>query len=64
VGLRADAYLEAGGFATLERDEDVALVAALAHRPVVRTGAIPVVTSARTAGRAGGGFADFLAGLA
>jgi hypothetical protein len=64
VGLRADAYLEAGGFATLDRDEDVALVAALAHRPVVRTGAIPVLTSARTAGRASGGFADFLAGLA
>jgi glycosyltransferase involved in cell wall biosynthesis len=63
VGLRADAYLEVGGFATLERDEDVALVAALAHRPVVRTGAIPVLTSARRGGRASGGFADHLAGL-
>jgi hypothetical protein len=64
VGLRADAYLEVGGFATVDRDEDVALVAALAHRPVVRTGAIPVLTSARTAARASGGFADFLTGLA
>lgn len=64
VGLRADAYLEVGGFANLQRDEDVALVAALAHRPVVRTGAIPVLTSARRRGRAGGGFADHLADLA
>lgn len=64
VGLRADAYLEVGGFATLDRDEDVALVAALAHRPVVRTGAIPVLTSSRRAGRATGGFADHLADLA
>jgi glycosyltransferase involved in cell wall biosynthesis len=64
VGARADAYVEVGGFAALDRGEDVALVAALAHRRVLRTGAIPVVTSARPRSRAGGGFADHLAGLA
>jgi glycosyltransferase involved in cell wall biosynthesis len=64
VGVRADAYLEVGGFRSLDRDEDVALVAALGHRKVVRTGTIPVVTSARLRSRAGGGFADHLAGLA
>jgi hypothetical protein len=35
-----------------------------AHRRVVRTGTIPVVTSARLRPRAAGGFADHLAGLA
>jgi glycosyltransferase involved in cell wall biosynthesis len=64
VGVRADAYLEVGGFASLDRDEDVALVAALGHRRVVRTGGVPVVTSARARSRASGGFADHLAGLA
>lgn len=64
VGARADAYVEVGGFPSLDRDEDVALVAALAHRRVVRTGAIPVVTSARLRSRTGGGFADHLASLA
>jgi len=64
VGARADAYVEVGGFAALDRGEDVALVAALAHRRVLRTGAIPVLTSARPRSRAGGGFADHLAGLA
>ena len=64
VGARADAYVEVGGFAALDLGEDVALVAALAHRRVLRTGAIPVLTSARPRSRAGGGFADHLAGLA
>ena len=64
VGSRADAYLEVGGVPSLDRDEDVALVAALAHRRVVRTGTIPVLTSARLRSRAIGGFADHLAGLA
>lgn len=66
VGTRADAYLAVGGFPSLDRDEDVALVAALAHRRVVRTGTIPVITSARprSRSRAAGGFADHLAGLA
>ena len=64
VGARADAYLEVGGFAALDRDEDVALVDALSHRRVVRTGAIPVVTSARRRARATGGFGDHLLDLA
>ena len=55
VGARADAYLEVGGFPSLDRDEDVALVAALAHRRVVRTGTIPVLTSARLRSRAAAG---------
>ena len=63
VGVRADAYREVGGFRSLDRDEDVALVAALGHRRVVRSGTIPVVTSARLRSRTGGGFADHLAGL-
>lgn len=64
VGCRADAYLAAGGFLALSCDEDVALVAALADRRIVSTGAIPVVTSARRHSRAQGGFADYLAQLA
>jgi hypothetical protein len=63
AGARADAYLEVGGFADVDRDEDVALAAALRHRRVVRTGSEPVVTSARNRGRAPDGFAGHLAGL-
>jgi hypothetical protein len=65
VGCRADAYSGAGGFLALSSDEDVALAGALASagRRVVRTGAIPVLTSARRVARAGG-FAGFLAQLA
>jgi glycosyltransferase involved in cell wall biosynthesis len=63
AGARADAYLDVGGFADVDRDEDVALAAALAHRRVVRTGREPVVTSARRRGRAPAGFAAHLAGL-
>jgi len=64
AGLRLDTYLAVGGFADLDRDEDVALAAATAHRRVVRTASIPVVTSARVRSRAPGGFADHLARLA
>ena len=64
AGLRLDTYLAVGGFADLDRDEDVALAAATAHRRVVRTAAIPVVTSARLRSRAPGGFAAHLARLA
>lgn len=63
VGFSAAAYRDVGGFAHLDRDEDVALAAALAHRRVVRTGAIPVLTSARAHARARGGFADHLRSL-
>ena len=64
VGLRVSAYRAVGGFAAVDRDEDVALAAALAHREVTRTGSIPVLTSSRALGRAAGGFADHLARLA
>jgi hypothetical protein len=60
VGCRADAYVAAGGFLALSSDEDVALAGALADRRTVRTGAIPVLTSARRAARLKGGFADYL----
>jgi hypothetical protein len=65
VGCRADAYVAAGGFLALSSDEDVALVSALARadRRSVRTAAIPVLTSARRAARATGGFAGHLAQL-
>lgn len=63
VGLRADVYQESGGFPGLALDEDVALVAGLEGYHVVRTGSIPVVTSARPVGRLTGGFADHVAAL-
>jgi glycosyltransferase involved in cell wall biosynthesis len=65
VGCRADAYVAAGGFLALSCDEDVALVSALArdNRRSVRTATIPVLTSARQAARAAGGFAGHLAAL-
>jgi len=66
LGIRASAYLAAGGFAAVRCREDHDLLRALQAmgRPVVRTWAEPVVTSARTHGRAPGGFADFLRRLA
>jgi glycosyltransferase involved in cell wall biosynthesis len=63
VGCRADAYVAAGGFLALSSDEDVALVSALAGRCTVRTGEIPVLTSARRESRAEQGFAAHLAQL-
>lgn len=63
VGLRAEVYLAVGGFPGRALDEDVAMVASLAHHRVVRTGSIPVVTSARPTGRLAGGFADHVAAL-
>ena len=64
VGARADAYLAVGGFDGLDSGEDVALATALRHRRVVRSGALPVLTSARVRTRAPGGFGDHLAALA
>jgi glycosyltransferase involved in cell wall biosynthesis len=64
LGCSAAAYLDAGGWAPLETDEDVALLAALAHRKVIRTATLPVVTSARRDPRAVGGFGDTLRELA
>jgi len=65
LGVRASAYLQAGGFAPVSCDEDVRLVAALrAHGARVRSSSSPtVITSARLRGRLDHGFADYLAGL-
>ncbi|WP_329042192.1 glycosyltransferase family 2 protein [Streptomyces sp. NBC_00178] len=65
LGVRADAYLRVGGFPALTAGEDHALVAALqAHGyQVLRTRRFPVLTSARLAARARGGYADHLAQL-
>lgn len=65
LGVRADAYLDVGGFPGVPHGEDHALAARL------RTGGYRLVTaldarvrtSARTRGRATGGLADLLAGL-
>jgi glycosyltransferase involved in cell wall biosynthesis len=64
LGCSAAAYLDAGGWSPLASDEDVALLAALAHRRVVRTATLPVVTSSRRDPRAAGGFGDTLRDLA
>jgi len=64
LGCTAAAYRDAGGWAPRSCGEDVALAAALAHRRVLRTAALPVTTSARTAPRAPGGFGDTLAAYA
>ena len=61
-GVRASAYLRAGGFAPLACSEDVAMVAALqecgAH--IAWSAAPRVTTSARRHARARGGFGDTL----
>ncbi|RFA13349.1 hypothetical protein B7R21_08280 [Subtercola boreus] len=62
LGLRADFYARAGGFAPLSEHEDVDLVArlgALDARTVV-TASAEVLTSGRQAGRTPGGFAGYL----
>ena len=64
LGCSAAAYLDAGGWSPLETDEDVALLAALAHRKVIRTATLPVLTSARRDPRAVGGFGATLRELA
>ena len=65
LGVRASAYLRAGGFPALPTAEDHALVAALsaAGGRVLRTRALPVVTSARRDSRAPDGFGHYLAQL-
>jgi glycosyltransferase involved in cell wall biosynthesis len=66
LGLCAHAYRRAGGFRGLAAHEDVALVEALAAAGArITWSALPRVrTSARLHGRASGGFADHLRGLA
>ncbi|MGA8992775.1 MAG: hypothetical protein WB441_00540, partial [Nocardioidaceae bacterium] len=65
LAVRADAYLDVGGFRATDHGEDQALVDALAlagHR-LLRTRAVTVVTSGRLQGRARGGLAEHLARL-
>ena len=66
LGLRADAYVGAGGWSrTAALGEDHQLWAALAvsGRPVLQRTALRVMTSARTVSRVEGGFATHLANL-
>ena len=65
LAVRADAYLDVGGFSHLAHGEDQALVDALAARgrPLLRTRTVVVTTSGRLVGRAGGGLAEHLARL-
>jgi glycosyltransferase involved in cell wall biosynthesis len=65
LGVRASAYLAAGGFEPLGTGEDHALVAALeaAGRPILRSTDMAVETSARRQARAPHGFGHLLAGL-
>jgi hypothetical protein len=62
LAVRADAYLEVGGFPRTVHGEDQALVDALAARGhrLLRTRDISVVTSGRLLGRARGGLAAHL----
>ena len=63
LGLRADVYDRIGGWPMVAYDEDVELVRraeSCVDVNVTRTGAIPVVTSARLVGRAPYGFAGYL----
>ena len=65
LGIRASVYLTAGGFPPVATAEDHALVSALAASGgrVLRTRALPVVTSARRDARAPRGFGHYLAEL-
>ena len=63
LAVRADAYLDVGGFSHVRHGEDQALVDALvgAGHSVLRTRSISVTTSGRMRGRAAGGLAEHLA---
>lgn len=62
LGVRADAYLRAGGFPDQPAHEDVDLVAALvaSGARVVATDTCDVLTSGRLVGRAPSGYAGYL----
>jgi glycosyltransferase involved in cell wall biosynthesis len=62
LGVRADAYLDAGGWSTLALAEDHCLWNRVRERgwPIISSLASVVLTSARLRGRATGGFADLL----
>ncbi len=65
IGISGAAYVRIGGWADLAVHEDADLVerAIAAGLVITRSGASPVVTSARLAGRAPQGFATYLHGL-
>jgi glycosyltransferase involved in cell wall biosynthesis len=65
LGIAAAAYVRIGGWADLAVHEDTDLVerAIAAGLAIARSGASPVVTSARLTGRAPQGFASYLDGL-
>lgn len=65
LSFRADSYERAGGFAAVDGDEDVALVAALIElgETVMWAHDLPVVTSSRRVARAPLGFATYLNNL-
>jgi glycosyltransferase involved in cell wall biosynthesis len=65
-GIRGDAYLALGGWLPQATGEDVGLAqraASASHLQIIRTAAIPVLTSARPAGRAAQGFSGYLGAL-
>ncbi|MFI5508901.1 glycosyltransferase [Mycobacterium sp. NPDC051804] len=66
MGFRADAYWAVGGFRALSTGEDVDLVQRFesGHMNIHRDAKLSVATSARQEGRAPGGFAAHLRGLA
>jgi len=65
LGMWASVYFDVGGFALVDHDEDVDLIARLrlAQVPICWSGRAPVLTSTRRDGRAAGGFADYLVDL-
>ena len=65
LGIRADAYLEVGGFPPIALAEDHAIWSLLANEGYRCLAALDmtVATSARLSGRAIGGFADTIAAL-
>jgi glycosyltransferase involved in cell wall biosynthesis len=67
LGIRGDVYREVGGWnPDRAYDEDVDLAhraAAASHIRILRTAAIPVVSSARITGRAPNGFSSYMRGL-
>jgi hypothetical protein len=62
LGVRASTYRLVGGFPPVREHEDVRLVegARAVDAVIDTTGAIPVLTSARTTGRTPGGYAGYL----
>ena len=61
LGIRASAYLAAGGYHPLPEHEDADLVARLSRQgPIVASDAAEVITSGRTFGRTPGGYARYL----